>query len=513
MIAFVAPAIASNFPDTYLNINGWLRSLGAAAVFDVSFGAELTVKSYLEHVKANQPDCVIAQPCPAIVNYIEIYKPELLPYLAPADSPMLHAIRMVKEYYPEYRGHKIAVISPCLAKRREFDATGLGDYNVTFSAIRDFFTSQHDRLDRYPAVEYDNPPAERAVLFSTPGGLMRTAERFVPGIGSRIRKIEGPDLIYHYLDELEESIRAGEAPLIVDCLNCEAGCNGGTAAPERGNSLDRLEKRIEDRNLQMQERYAKSGNAWYRPKKKAGQAGRKKLDAYIDAYWKPGLYDRRYENRSGSAHIPELSANERRHILEQLGKSGENDMYNCSACGYNSCEKMIHAIHMGYNRPENCHYFLLDKANEGKANIGRIQEVARHASTAASASSRAMRDMSESINSIDTYSNRIGTILHSIEEIAFQTNLLALNAAVEAARAGDSGKGFAIVAEEVRNLAQRSASAARDTRTMVEGTIASAKKGVTDAATLNDAFTQLESAAGQIVELANEIDHVSDTHK
>ena len=50
----MAPAIASNFPDTYLNINGWLRSLGVEAVFDVSFGAELTVKSYLEHIKANK---------------------------------------------------------------------------------------------------------------------------------------------------------------------------------------------------------------------------------------------------------------------------------------------------------------------------------------------------------------------------------------------------------------------------------------------------------------------------
>ena len=67
MVAIVAPSIAANFPNQYLNFNGWLKSLGIEAIFDVSFGAELTVKSYIEHIKSN-PQAVIAQPCPAIVT-------------------------------------------------------------------------------------------------------------------------------------------------------------------------------------------------------------------------------------------------------------------------------------------------------------------------------------------------------------------------------------------------------------------------------------------------------------
>ncbi|WP_461249016.1 [Fe-Fe] hydrogenase large subunit C-terminal domain-containing protein, partial [Treponema sp. R6D11] len=100
MIAVAAPAVASVFPDRFLNLNGWLKSLGVEAFFDVSFGAELTVVSYLDYIKAKNPRTVIAQPCPAIVSFIEIYHPELIPYLAPADSPMLHTIRLVNEYYP-----------------------------------------------------------------------------------------------------------------------------------------------------------------------------------------------------------------------------------------------------------------------------------------------------------------------------------------------------------------------------------------------------------------------------
>ncbi|MBN2662552.1 MAG: 4Fe-4S binding protein [Bacteroidales bacterium] len=77
IIAVSAPSSAASFPDAHLKLNTFLKELGVAAVFDVSFGAELTVKSYIEHIKNNNPKTVIAQPCPAIVTYIELYKPEL----------------------------------------------------------------------------------------------------------------------------------------------------------------------------------------------------------------------------------------------------------------------------------------------------------------------------------------------------------------------------------------------------------------------------------------------------
>ena len=505
MIAVVAPAIAANFSETYLNLNGWLASLGVEAVFDVSFGAELTVKSYVEHIKNDSPECVISQPCPAIVSYCQIYQPELLSYLAPVDSPMLHIMRMIRKYRPEYRGCKIAVISPCLAKKREFDETGFGDYNVTFTSIRDYLRTNGIRLESYPRRDYDNPPAERAVLFSTPGGLMRTAERFVPGIASKIRKIERPELIYKYLEQLPETIRDGRAPLIVDCLNCEAGCNGGTGTTAHHRPLDELETSVERRNEEMRSFYDDSEKRWWRSQKAAAKKGRKKLDRYIDEHWEPGLYDRDYIDHSANARIPAIREADRAPILQSMNKNGVDDMYNCSACGYNSCEKMIQAIHMGYNQPENCHYFLLSKAREGRANIEKIQDAAGNANTAATASSEAMEGMATSMEEINQFTDKIAAVLKSIEEIAFQTNLLALNAAVEAARAGESGKGFAVVADEVRNLSQRSAGAARETRDMVEGTLSSVRKGVENSGSLKGTFWQLDNAVNEIVQLADEM--------
>ncbi len=113
--------------------------------------------------------------------------------------------------------------------------------------------------------------------------------------------------------------------------------------------------------------------------------------------------------------------------------------------------------------------------------------------------------MREAIAEIKSAADETGKIIGTINEIAFQTNLLALNAAVEAARAGDSGKGFAVVAEEVRNLAQRSAEAARNTAAIIQQSIERTERGVAIAADVSKALAGIESDSRQIDELVTEV--------
>ncbi|MFZ5951557.1 MAG: [Fe-Fe] hydrogenase large subunit C-terminal domain-containing protein [Candidatus Rifleibacteriota bacterium] len=369
IVAVVAPAVAVSFPNQYLRLNGWLKAIGVAAIFDVSFGAELTIKSYLHHIENNNPDLVIAQPCPALVNFAEIYHPDLIPSLAPADSPMLHTIKLIREYWPKYAAHKVAVLSPCVAKKREFFQTGLGEFNVTMTNLKKYLNSQNIHLNTFPEVDYDNPPAERAVLFSSPGGLLRTAERWNANVKEVTRKIEGPHIIYDYLRNLNRLRLEKKAPLLVDCLNCELGCNGGTGTENNHCSPDEVEKLVEERNQTMQQRHVRWGPM-------SGYRTKKGIEKLVTRFWKPKLYSRSYENRSqtNTTRIP--SKAELDKIYLQMEKYSEKDHFNCNSCGYGNCESMAIAIHNNLNRPENCHHYLLKKAEQGRKDVESLTDTA-----------------------------------------------------------------------------------------------------------------------------------------
>ena len=126
-------------------------------------------------------------------------------------------------------------------------------------------------------------------------------------------------------------------------------------------------------------------------------------------------------------------------------------------------------------------------------------------SAAATMGTQTMRQLGEAMAAIQQGSADITRVIKVIDEIAFQTNLLALNAAVEAARAGDAGKGFAVVAEEVRNLAQRSAQAARESNQLVQQASERASRGAEATKAIDGVFTRIVDQATQVHTLVCDI--------
>jgi len=344
-----APSAYVNFPNEFFNLLAWFKSQGVEKCIDVSFGAEITTFQYKEALAAGVKTPIIAQPCPAVVSFIELYKPNLLDHLAPTGSPVLDTATW---FHSKYEGFKLAFLSPCSSKKREFEdpnTNGKVHYNVTIKKIKEHLKKYKIKLTDYSPIPFDGPAeAERGLLYSQPGGLIETFKRYNLNYKRhQIRKVEGPEIYTEYFDELEKDIANNNCDVIlVDVLNCLHGCNRGTGTIYNEYTTDEILRRHEERLEQhINEHYTTKEDIL---KLEEILSGMKEID-----------FSRKYNDKTANFKQLLIPDAEQIEILNHsMGKLTKKDIKNCHACGYISCQNMATAILNGLYRPEQCHHFL-----------------------------------------------------------------------------------------------------------------------------------------------------------
>ncbi len=199
-----------------------------------------------------------------------------------------------------------------------------------------------------------------------------------------------------------------------------------------------------------------------------------------------------------------------RPISNAIGQLREGSAQVDSAAGQvaDSSQQMAEGASEQASSLEETSASLEEMGSMTRQNADNAQQAAgkaKEASDAARKGQEAMTRMADAIKRIKQSSDETAKIIQTIDEIAFQTNLLALNAAVEAARAGEAGKGFAVVAEEVRNLAQRSAEAAKNTAQLIDESQTNSDSGVSASEEVGAILSRIYEDVQKVEQLIDEV--------
>lgn len=362
----VAPSLMVNFNE-HKKLLGFLKKSGVNFIYDVSFGADISIWAYLKTMSEQKTDTIIAQPCPSIVNYIQKHQPELLDKLAPVQSPMICTAIYMKKY--KKIEDDIAFLSPCIAKADEINdknTYGYVKYNVTFKKLTEYLERNKIDISKYEENDFDNIDCGLGFLFSRPGGLKENIEARLKDVW--IRQINGPHHAYSYLEDYNKNIKMNkQMPLVVDILNCTYGCNFGTGTCnkyEDSMTIDEVDYKFQ-KLKSMKNTQSDEINLEYN---------------YFDENLNLEDFKRYYNKDDVARDIIEPTDKEYNEIFSKMNKlTEESRNINCSACGYGSCRTMAKCIHNGLNILSNCidynkkevinEHHLLEERNEFFTNI------------------------------------------------------------------------------------------------------------------------------------------------
>jgi len=341
--ARVAACVAPSYPAEIgerdvRQMVGSLRRLGFSLVCEVAFGADLVARAYRGLLAQRPGDSFIATACPAIVNFVERYHPDLMPHLAPIASPMLATARALRARYGAET--KIVFIGPCIAKKGEA-ATLTGqdrvDAVLTFRELRDMLDSEGISMREVSPSDFDPPRAGMGGVFPLPRGSLQTAEIDEDLTSSQVVSADGRSAFPEALHEYS----AGALDVhLLELLCCRGGCVMGAGMSVHLPPFVR--RALVSRQMQRQ----------------LAQFDRAAWSAEMDE-----LRDLRMGRsfQAVSQSMPTPSADEIHTIMIEMGKLGPDDELNCGACGYDTCRAHAVAIFRGLAEDEMCLPYTIER--------------------------------------------------------------------------------------------------------------------------------------------------------
>ncbi|MDO5560701.1 MAG: [Fe-Fe] hydrogenase large subunit C-terminal domain-containing protein [Oscillospiraceae bacterium] len=404
MAIIVAPSIRTALPgNAWGNMLNYFRNTGNVRVYDVAYGADICTWGHYKMIKDNRITKCISQPCPAIVNYIEKYKPTLLRSLSPVQSPASCLAIYLKKYIG--LDMPIYLLSPCIAKTNEAQRENTFDYNVTFQSLMSYFDGRGINLeaDMGTDFKFDLAPGILGQLYPRPGGLRDNLAALNPDL--IIRTSEGPHSVYRRLDryaKIDDVMR----PDVLDVLNCEFGCNMGTATVDNLNLAD-VEGTMDKLEIAAQK---ERGMLLGKDKRYKEFDHKLNVDDFLCTY-----VDRFIKDKYPS--VTEIDS----IFNSMLKETPETREINCTSCGYESCYDMCVAIYKGLNIKENCVYYMKYQIKQSYQNICVLYKTLQQESTALADIIKGILDskkiISDDADSVIVNAEKTVVLLDKLKEI------------------------------------------------------------------------------------------------
>jgi PAS domain S-box-containing protein len=325
----LAPSFAAAFPGWQQSrLPSALRRLGFDYVGETAIGAYQVALATARCIAEQAGSDHVCTACPAVVRYVELYRPQTLANLVPVVSPMVAHGRHIRRT----RGQdcRVIFIGPCVAKKAEAERPELADaidVVLTFAELVQWLRESQIDLRTCEESDFDEAPAGDARLFALEGGAVRTSGIAADLLSSSVLAVSGFDSV----DQALAGLQAGPKGRIVEPLFCPHGCVNGPAMHEDRNAYERREDVLE---------YAAAHPGCCADEAPLPPTDTKDLQATFAA---------RKIRAARAVTEQRIQA-----ALERVGKTGPQDFLNCGACGYAGCREKAIAVVEGLAEPEMC---------------------------------------------------------------------------------------------------------------------------------------------------------------